>query len=81
MASFLFSCVLLLGNLAVSKKCSSSFGNFLSLTLELENFATADRSCCQQNSSTVELVGRRVVAECAARRSTVMLQLHYFSLS
>jgi len=28
MASFLFSCVLLLGNSAVSKKCSSSFGNF-----------------------------------------------------
>ena len=25
-------------------------------TLDLENFATANRSCCQQNSSTVELV-------------------------
>jgi len=37
--------------------------------LDLENFALASRSCCQQNSSTVEVVdhtfdGRRVVAEC-----------------
>ena len=37
----------------------------LSETLDLDNFATARRSCCQQKSSTVELVdhaydGRRV---------------------
>jgi len=35
-------------------------------TLDLENFVTASRPCCQQNSSTVELVhsyeGRRVAA-------------------
>jgi len=42
-------------------------GNSLSQT-PVENFATASRSCCQQNSSTVELVydttcdGRHVVA-------------------
>jgi len=39
----------------------------LSQTLDLENFATTSRSCCQQNSSTVELVdhshdGRLIVA-------------------
>ena len=39
----------------------------LSQTLDLENFVTASRPRCQQNSSTVELVddtydGRRVVA-------------------
>ena len=28
----------------------------MSHSLDLENFATASRSCCQQNSSTVELV-------------------------
>ena len=30
----------------------------LSQTLNLENFATASRSCCQQNLSTLELVGQ-----------------------
>jgi len=30
----------------------------LSQTQDLENFATASRSCCQQNASTVELTGR-----------------------
>jgi len=37
----------------------------LSQTLDLENFATASRWCCEQNSSTVELVDytyQRVVA-------------------
>jgi len=39
----------------------------LSQTQDLENFATASRSCCQQNASSVELTGRiydgrRVVA-------------------
>jgi len=30
----------------------------LSQTLDVDNFATASRSCCQQNSSTVELADR-----------------------
>jgi len=52
-------------------------------TLDLGNFATASRRCCQQNSSTVEFVdctycGRRVVAgrtyvQFITRRSTVTL--------
>ena len=38
-----------------------------SQTLDLENFVTASRSCCQRNLSTIELVdntydGRHVVA-------------------
>jgi len=40
----------------VSRKIRAlSFGNLLQ-TLDFENFATASRSCCQQKSSTVELV-------------------------
>jgi len=49
--------------------------------LDLENFATADRSCCQQNLSTVEFVDHtyesgRIVAGGTwfiTRRSTVIL--------
>ena len=40
----------------VSRKIRAlSYGN-LPQTLDFESFATACRSCCQQNSSTVELV-------------------------
>jgi len=40
----------------VSRKMRTlSYGN-LPQTLDFESFATACRSCCQQNSSTVELV-------------------------
>jgi len=48
----------------ISKNKGTSPGT-LPRTLDLENFATASRSRCQQNSSTVEFVdhdGRRVVA-------------------
>ena len=31
-------------------------------TLDIENLATESRSCCRQNSPTVELDGRRVMA-------------------
>jgi len=40
----------------VSAKIRALPSGILSQTLDLENFATASRSCCQQNSSTVELV-------------------------
>ena len=38
-----------------TKKKGTSLWNFLQ-TADYENFATASRSCCQQNSSMVELV-------------------------
>jgi len=55
------------GNLVISKIEDNGYVGTLSQTLKLENFATASQSCCEQNSSTVELVdhnydGRRAVA-------------------
>ena len=44
-------------------------------TLDFEIFATVSRSCCRQNSSTVELIdGRRVVA---GRKKTYLGLLTY----
>ena len=64
----------------VSPKVKVLPSEMLSLTLNFENFASASRWCCQQNSLTVELVddtddGRRVVAVyyMSVGLSTVML--------
>ena len=51
----------------------------------LRKFATASRSCCQQNLSTVELIDETYTTVDAlwlftTRRSTVTLILHYFDL-
>jgi len=54
-ASFNISHNVLWGNSSISKIRVLPSGT-LPQTLHLENFATASRSCCQQNSSTVELV-------------------------
>jgi len=54
----------------------------LSQTLHLGNFSTASQSCCQQKSSTIELVdhsydGRRVVAGQLDRKQSRTLDKLY----
>jgi len=56
--SFYLSYIVLLRNSSISKIRVLPF-EYLSQTLDLENFAAAIRSCFQQNSSTVELVDDR----------------------
>jgi len=61
----------------VSRKMRTlSYGN-LPQTLDFESFATACRSCCQQNSSTVELVDDtyRVCKKRGHRLMTIILSI------
>jgi len=46
----------------VSPKIMVLSSGSLSQTLDVDNFATASRSCCQHNSSTVELADRTYYA-------------------
>ena len=86
-ASFHLSYTVLQGNSGTSKTDRISPSGTLFQSLDLEKFATASKSCCQQNwsSSTVELVDDTytTVDESwlfTTRRSTVTLLLHYFAL-